>query len=74
MKSGGHRDNEGIKPTGLDQQLNISIRWNTGNKRTTTRRIQIGDADKHDASCLPEGRKISKLRDAPASNEPNPDL
>jgi hypothetical protein len=74
MKSGGHRDNEGIKPTGLDQRLNISIRWNSGSNRTTTRQIHIGDTDKHDASSLPEGRQISKLRDAPASDEPNPDV
>ena len=39
---------EGIKPTGLDQRLNVSIRWNSGSNRTTTRQIHIGDADKHD--------------------------
>ena len=45
MKSGGHGDDQGIKPTGLDQRLNISIRWNSGSNRTTTRQIHIGDAD-----------------------------
>ena len=58
MKSGGHRDDYGIEPTGLEQRLNVSISWNAGSERTTTRWIHIGDADEHDAPCLPEGRQI----------------